>query len=264
MIISLTSDFGTRDPFVGQIKGVILGIEPTCTIVDLSHEVPPQDILAGALILESVLGVFPPRAIHVGVVDPGVGTSRAAIAVETDQGIFIGPDNGLLSAVLQRTSLRRAVRLTNPHYHRPIVSATFHGRDIFAPAAAHLARGVALSELGEAIHSITMLPLPEPLLRGGALEIHVVSVDRFGNLITDLTLDRFTAWRGEAPATTPVVIDVGRVTISEISRTYSDVQPEEPIAYFGSNGRLEVAVREGSAAATFGPQSAMLVRLLRV
>jgi S-adenosylmethionine hydrolase len=253
-IITLTTDFGTADPYVGIMKGVILTIArpsevPGLALVDLTHRVRQQDIMAGALTLEAVLGVFPPGAIHIGVVDPGVGGSRAAVAVETDQGTFIGPDNGLFTAVLRRAKLLRAVSLTDPRYHRQPVSATFHGRDIFAPAAAHLARGADLADMGTPIAGLINLPMPEPVEKRDELEVHILTADRFGNLITDLTRARYEAWLGRAASAAPAALEleVGHHTLKQISRTYSEVDDGHPVAYFGSTDRLEIAIRNGSA-----------------
>lgn len=244
-LITLATDFGTRDPFVGLMKGAILSIAPGATIVDLTHAIEPGDILAGALALEAVVGVFPPEAIHVGVVDPGVGSSRAAVALRTDAGVFVGPDNGLFTLALARAPLRRAVRLTNPRYHRPAVSATFHGRDIFAPVAAHLALGASLDDLGEPIDKLVTLDVPRPRRDGDTLILHVLHVDRFGNLITDLVASEHPDWLSARSR-----LLVGDTTIRSIRRTFADVAPGQPVAYVGSLGRLEIAVRDGSAAAT--------------
>jgi S-adenosylmethionine hydrolase len=245
-IITLTTDFGLRDPFVGVIKGVIYGIAPTATLVDLTHEIPPQNIMAGTLALESVLGVFARDTIHLAVVDPGVGSSRPAIAIETDEGTFVGPDNGIFSLVLQRAPLRRAVRLTNPCFHRKEVSATFHGRDIFAPVAAHLSRGVSITELGEAVPDVARLEIPEPEATKQGLDLHVVGADRFGNVITNLTQPRFHAWLGKKPAS-KLKLRVGSHLVRGLRRTYAEGMLDEPIAYFGSTGRMEIAVRNANA-----------------
>jgi S-adenosylmethionine hydrolase len=230
------------------MKGVILGIAPQAEIVDLCHEIPPQGITAGALMLEAAVNYFPPGTIHVGVVDPGVGGRRAAIAIESERAIYVGPDNGLFSLALLQDPRVRAVRLTNPAYHCHPVSATFHGRDIFAPAAAHLANGVPLEELGEPMRELVSLDLPEPEPVPNGLQIAVLHVDRFGNLITDLRADSPLGVRVKSYS----LIFVGDATINGVSRTYSDVPHGEPVAYFGSGGRLEIAVRNGSASEIFG------------
>ena len=261
MIITLTTDFGTADPFVGLIKGVILGIAPQVTLVDLSHEVPPQDIAAGALVLDTVLGYFPRGTIHVGVVDPGVGGGRTPIAIQTEEAIFVGPDNGLFTAVLARQEQHQAAALTKRQYHRHPVSQTFHARDIFAPVAAHLANGVALTDLGPLIKP-TVIPLPEPWSVGDALELHVLRIDRFGNLITDLTAQRFADWLNGAPAI-EVALQVGNCWIRGLSRTFTDADSGAPLAYFGSTDRLEIAIRDGNAAEALEASRETLIQLRR-
>ena len=259
MIITLTTDFGTADPFVGLMKGVILGIAPEVTIVDLSHEVPPQDIAAGALLLDSAVDFFPRGTIHVAVVDPGVGDRHTRIAVRTDEHIYVGPNNGLFTAVLARQEPHAVVELADSRYHHWPVSDTFHGRDIFAPVAAHLANGVALTELGPPVEAVS-LPLPEPWAVGDALELHVLRIDRFGNLITDLTRDRFVDWLGEAPAG-KIALQVGNAWIKGLANTFGDVESGTPLAYFGSAGRLEIAVRDGNAAQTLDASRETLIQL---
>jgi len=249
-LITLTSDFGLQDTFVGIMKGVILGIAPGAVIVDLIHEIPPQDVMAAALALESAIPHFAPGAVHLAVVDPDVGSERHAVAIETDHGTLVGPDNGLFTAVLEHFPVRRAVRLTNERYFRSEVSPTFHGRDIFAPVAAHIAAGTPLAELGEQTEDLVHLDLPCPVLRGRSIEAHVIHIDRFGNLVTDLTEPAFREMM-DAPASGVTVIVRGDI-IEGLSRTFADVPRGEPLAYFGSGRRLEVGVREGSAAHTLG------------
>lgn len=252
MIITLTTDFGTADSYVGQMKGVILGIAPHVTIVDLSHEVPAQDIMAGALVLESAVDHFPKGTIHVVVVDPGVGTDRAPIAVQTERFVLIGPDNGVLSAALARDIPLEAVQLTNTDYHNQPVSNTFHGRDIFAAVAAHIANGAVLGILGDPVEHMTQLDLPPPADRGHGLELHVLSIDHFGNLITNLTFSDYQRWcAGRAQTHTPT-IRIGNHQIDQISRTFDDAPTGGLVAYFGSSGRLEIAVDHKNAAQALG------------
>ncbi len=260
-IITLITDFGTSDTYVAQMKGVILGIAPEATIVDITHEVPPQNVLAGALALEAAYAAFPPGTIHVGVVDPGVGSARWAIAVETQRYRWVGPDNGLFTLALAREKPRRVVVLDNQRFHRTPVSPTFHGRDIFAPAAAHLARGATLTELGPTLDGkLTPLHLPEPQDSGDALLIHVLTADCFGNLITDLTAARLNDWLAGRPAE-QIVITVGPTTIHGLSRTFADVETGKPLAFIGSGGRLEVAVREENVAGALSIGAASAIRL---
>lgn len=249
MLITLTTDFGLSDSFVGQMKGVMLAIAPQAQLVDITHHVPPQNILAGALALEAVVDTFGRGAVHVGVVDPGVGTDRAAVAVETEHGFFVGPDNGLFTLVLQRSSFRRAVKLSNAAYHRPTVSATFHGRDIFAPVAAHLALGVDFIDLGEPISELVTLNISQPVeLDDGGLELHILHTDHFGNLITDLTWDRWCVLQPNEVERAKARVTMESKKIGPIRRCFEEVAPGEWLTYFGSAGRLEIAVRGGRAA----------------
>lgn len=250
-IITLTTDFGLHDPFVGIMKGVILGIAPDAAIVDLTHDVPPQDILAGALALEAALPFFPPNTIHVAVVDPGVGSERHAVALETERGVFVGPDNGVFTAALGRTPSLRAVRLTRPEYFHHPVSATFHGRDIFAPVAAYLAQGTPLDALGDPFEDLVRIQLPDPVSRDASLEIHVLHIDRFGNLVTDLTTEHYQRWLGERSQEGVCLRAKGR-DIHGMRTTFTDAELGEPVAYIGSAGRLEVGVRNGNAARDLG------------
>ena len=260
MIITLTTDFGATDPYVGLIKGVILGIAPEVSLVDLSHEVPPQDVLAGALVLESVVGVFPEGTIHVAVVDPGVGSRRRPVAIEARDSLWVGPDNGLFTTVLAGPAGLRAVALTDQRFHRHPTSATFHGRDIFAPVAGHLARGVPLTELGDPVTDLVRLDVPQPVRTREGLEIHVLRVDRFGNLITDLSAEAYEGWKG-AFSCQQIIVKIADAQIHGIRRTFADVDQGDPVAYFGSTGRLEVAIRNGSAARRFNVQKGAVLKV---
>ena len=244
-IITLTTDFGHQDAFVGIIKGVILGIARDVRIVDLCHEIPPQDLVAAALQLEAALPYFPRRTIHVVVVDPGVGTDRAAIAVSTERAILVGPDNGVIPAAIGGVdNARHAVRLTKTNFHLQPTSRTFHGRDIFAPCAAQLALGMPLKALGEPTSDLATIALPEPIWENNAWTAHVIATDRFGNLITDLRRSHFADEDG--------IVRIGGREVP-IRATYGDVATGDLVAYFGSSNRLEIAVRNGSAADVLGP-----------
>lgn len=252
-IITLLTDFGLADTYIGQVKGAILAVNPTAVVVDLTHEVRPQQVRQGAFLLETALAAFPGGAIHVAVVDPGVGTDRAAIAIRTAGAVFVGPDNGLLSAALPpaarpaggapvRVALppgTEAVRLENPRLRRALVSGTFHGRDIFAPAAAHLSLGVPLAEFGPAITHIIALPAFRAGREGRTLVARVVSIDRFGNVITDCRAADLPAGR--------FVVRHRTSRIAGPVRTYAEA--DGPAALVGSAGFLELAVPGGSAAA---------------
>ncbi|MEX0745107.1 MAG: SAM-dependent chlorinase/fluorinase [Phycisphaeraceae bacterium] len=253
-MITLLTDFGVTDTYVGQMKGVIASVAPGATVIDLTHAVPPQQIVVGALMLDAAVDAFDDDAIHVAVVDPGVGSQRRPLAVRTSHGIYVAPDNGLLTAVLARYRAYQVVALTNRRYQRTNVSATFHGRDVFAPAAAHLAVGVKLTELGEPVDPATLvrLDLPQPVRHAEGMTLHVLWVDPFGNLVTDLRAEQLDS---------DARVTLDDTTILTIADTFSDVPVGEPVAYFGSSGRLEIAVRNGSAAARFDAGSGAVVEL---
>jgi S-adenosylmethionine hydrolase len=250
-VITLTTDFGTADTYATQMKGVIAGISPQARVIDGTHGIPPQNILAAAVALDSMVEAFEDGAIHVTVVDPGVGSDRAAVAIETSGFTLVGPDNGVFTLVLDRYPPTAIIRLTDPAYHREPVSATFHGRDIFAPVAAHLANGTAIEQLGEPVSTLVNLNIPQPSETPDGLTAVVMMADRFGNLVTNLTRDRYDAWLAGNNAVSATV-NIKRKKLGPILRTYADVQPGEPVAYFGSSGRLEIAVRDGSAGEVFG------------
>jgi S-adenosylmethionine hydrolase len=243
-VVALLTDFGARDHYVGTMKGVVLGICRDATLVDISHDVPPQDILAGALELAAAYRYFPPRTVFLVVIDPGVGSARRAIAASVAEHFFVAPDNGVLSAVFATTPPDRVVALEAAQYARPGLSRTFEGRDRFAPAAAHLANGVALTAFGRPVHDYHSLSLPTA--RVGHREIHgeVTRIDRFGNLITNI--DRATFER--VAAMYQFVITVGPREIAQVVGTYADAAPADLIALFGSTDHLEVSVSGGSAA----------------
>ncbi len=247
-LITFTTDFGLRDGFAGIIKGVVLSINPEAHFVDITHEIEPQNIQQGAFLLANSIPYFPAEAIHVCVVDPGVGSTRRALAVQVGATTFIGPDNGVLSLAIQAVQARteaqpQAFELNNPRYWLPRVSTTFHGRDIFAPSAAHLSRGVPLTELGTPTESWIRLDPPAPVRRDGVLIGHVIYIDRYGNIVSDITDQDLQAWGGGTP-----VIEIGGHHIHGLVRTYSDVEPGEFAALIGSPWKLEVAQREGNAA----------------
>ncbi|HEY75443.1 MAG TPA: SAM-dependent chlorinase/fluorinase [Thermoflexia bacterium] len=274
-VITLTTDFGTADGYVGVMKGVMLSIAPEARLVDLSHEIPPQDVRRAAFVLYTAVPFFPPDTVHLAVVDPGVGTDRRAIAVRTPQGFFVGPDNGLFTYVLAEVGEWRAVELRVSAYRLPQVSGTFHGRDIFAPAAAYLARGVPLDRLGPPVTDPVLLPVPRLEVGEGRLEGEVLHIDHFGNVVTSvgrlrwegdgLALD--AAFRRAAPplrfAAADAVVEVGGEAIQGVRRTYGEVAVGERLALVGSTGFLEIAVRQGSAARALGvrPGDPITVRL---
>lgn len=249
-IIALLTDFGTADGYVGVMKGVILGIAPGATLVDLTHDIPPQDAFVGAWVLHTAWRSFPAGTIFLSVVDPGVGGARRAVAFAAGGKRFVGPDNGLFTAILESSPPEAAVILDDARYHLPEVSATFHGRDIFAPCAAHLAAGLPLVALGSALapEALVRLPLPRPEWRGGVLVAHVVHVDRFGNLITDLGADLTSA----ILANPRVTVELGGALVTARAHSFADAPPGAPALLRDSSGHLAVAVRDASAAALLG------------
>lgn len=247
-IIALLSDFGTRDHYVGAMKAVVLGVCPDATLVDIGHEIAPHDVLGGALELAACYKLFPAGTVFLVVVDPGVGSSRRGIAAEAGEYRFVAPDNGVLTAVLHETAAKRVVELTERKYARPTVSRTFEGRDRFAPAAGWLAKGIGLTTLGRAITDYQQLPLPTLTVDAMGITGHVVRVDRFGNLITNI--DRRTFERFAEQGALIVRIDTRE--IARVANTYAEVAAGEICALFGSTNHLEVAVNTGSAAAVLG------------
>jgi hypothetical protein len=254
-LITLLTDFGQSDVYVGVMKGAIANINPHIQVIDLTHDIPPQDVAAGRFCLMSAYPYFPQGTVHIAVVDPGVGSRRRAIALQLDRGFLVGPDNGLLSGVSIPTVLA-AVELTNPEYWRtPEPSATFHGRDIFAPVGAHLASGVPIAHLGKTIDPATLVQLaiapythtPEGII--GCIQY----CDRFGNLVTNIPGDLIPGknW----------TVSINDVTMKS-GNTYSDVPPGSAIALVGSHGWVEIAVNAGSAAIKLNLKVGATVKLI--
>ncbi|MGD0765239.1 MAG: SAM-dependent chlorinase/fluorinase [Dehalococcoidia bacterium] len=254
-VITLTTDFGTSDHYVAAMKGLILGINPDVTIVDVSHEVRPQQVTEGAFLLQAVRPCFPTGTVHVAVVDPGVGTERRALILATPHGLFVGPDNGVLSPALTDSARPRhsrtgttavpvpsgctAIAITERRYLREPISATFHGRDIFAPVAAHLTLGVAPESFGEKVSTVLALPpFRARRRRDGRLSGRVIHIDRFGNLTTDIRAVDIGG--GE------VTVEIAGLVLRGLSKTYGQV--DGLVALIGSSGYLEVALPRGSAA----------------
>jgi len=247
-LVALLSDLGTTDTYVGIMKAVILGICPSARIVDLCHDIAPQDVQQGAFLLDTAWPYCPEGAVHLIVVDPGVGSERRLLAVQAHGQHFVAPDNGVLTYVLASAREYRAFSVEQRRYFLPEVSQTFHGRDILAPVAARLAAGLPAESLGpDVTGSVRRLPMSRPVFSEAGLEAHVVHIDRFGNLLTDLSERDLITWQHESGADT-VVIRVGDSVIEEICLTYAGRQPSELLALFGSTGRLEIAVNMGSAA----------------
>jgi S-adenosyl-L-methionine hydrolase (adenosine-forming) len=241
-IIALLTDFGAADPYVGAMKGAILAACPEATLVDLVHDLPAHDVLAGALALEAAHHTYPAETTFVAVVDPGVGSARRGLALASGGYVFVGPDNGLFTFVFRGAV--RAHALENPRLFRPAVSPVFHGRDVFGPVAGHLAGGHPLADVGPAVSDPVRLEVPEARRAGdGSWEASVLHVDRFGNATTSL--------RAEQLGPGAIEVRVHGACVPFV-RTYADVAPGDPCALIGSGGRLEVAVREGSATLCLG------------
>jgi len=257
-IITLLSDFGLQDGYVASMKGVILSICPDVQLVDISHMIPPQDIRAGAFILGAVYGDFPPGTIHLAVVDPGVGTNRRAIAIETPSCFFVGPDNGIFSWALLRENHVETRSLENPQYFQPAISNTFHGRDIFAPVAAHLARGAEFGLLGPPCQPYAA-QWTTPVRTAEGVCGEVIHIDRFGNAITNL--DRETLASFAVPDAWTV--HVRDAVTCKTAHAYADGEPGDLVALLGSSGCLEIAVNQGNAARTFGIRTGDPVSAIR-
>lgn len=256
-VITLLTDFGTADAYVGAMKGAILSVCPQAQCLDITHEIPPQDVLVGALTMLQYVPYYPSEAVHLAVVDPGVGTRRLPMIVQTGRGYLVGPDNGLLSLAFTREGLVRAVNIENEKLIGKEVSPTFHGRDVFGPAAAHLFSGVALEEFGGPIDDPVSLELPPPVLQGGVLETEIIHIDHFGNAITGLSRECFNGFSNGNPP----VIEVADRVIDRICTTYGNCSPGETLALFGSFDYLEIAVANGGAARRLGLKPGDTVRL---
>ncbi len=257
-LITLTTDFGTRNWFVGTMKGVIAGIAPKALVINLTHEVPPGDIRGGAFALAASCGFFPKGTVHVVVVDPGVGARRKAIAARTAGGVFVGPDNGVLSWALAREKITAIHSLENEAFFLQPVGQTFHGRDVFAPVAAHLSRGVPISKLGPALEDFLRLEWPEPRRQRHGVEGEVVYIDRFGNAITNLGQELL-----RDPRRTLCEVYAKRRCVCRLGTCYQGVAPKTFTTLTGSSGFLEIAVNGGSAEKLLGIRIGTRVVLLQ-
>jgi len=242
-IITLLTDFGARDYYVASMKGVILSINPGCSLIDITHQVKPQDVREGAFILSNVHSSFPRGTIHLCVVDPGVGSPRRPILLKTRDYFFVGPDNGLFSFAMRGEKVKTAVDLTNPEFFLSRVSTTFHGRDIFAPVAAHLSLGVKPEKFGNLIDHWEELDSREPEIKGNNLVGEVLHIDAFGNVITNINEEQILQFSRGAP----VIIEAGGKRIRNLKKGYWEGERGKLMALFGSAGFLEISVREGNA-----------------
>ncbi|MEM3703011.1 MAG: SAM-dependent chlorinase/fluorinase [Candidatus Bathyarchaeia archaeon] len=247
-IITLTTDFGLADPYVAEMKAVILKINPDAKIVDISHQIEKFNIRMGAYVLAAAASYFPEGTIHVAVVDPGVGTKRKPIVVETENGFFIGPDNGVLALAANRQGIKHVYEITNSKFMMPKISATFHGRDIFAPAAAFLSKGVLPSEFGCEIRKIVMPRFAKIVWKGNMLTGEVIHVDSFGNIVTNFTWKELE-WAC-AKGTVKIKLKESELSL-KLCKAYAEVKSQMPLAIMGSHDFLEISVNRGNAAETF-------------
>lgn len=257
-VIALLSDFGTRDHYVGSMKGVILGICGDATLVDISHDIAPHDVVEGALELAAVYKYFPAGTIFVAVVDPGVGSLRRGIAADVGDYRFVCPDNGLLTLVAREAPPKKVVELTERRYARPTVSRTFEGRDRFAPAAAWLAKGIQLPALGRAVADFQRLDIPQAVVDGSSIRGAVLRIDRFGNLVTNVDRKTFDKFGRDG-----IQITAGGATVGRLVATYAEIQAGEVCALFGSTDHLELSANAGSAADILGLVRGAPVEILR-
>jgi S-adenosylmethionine hydrolase len=270
-IITLTTDFGLADGYVAAMKGVVLGINPEVQLVDICHSIKPQNISQAAFVLSTVYEFFPRRTIHLVVVDPGVGTERRAIILRTPEADFVAPDNGVLSYVIQQYAATpinvdqkqlelgpglEAVAITKSQFWRSPVSSTFHGRDVFAPVAAHLSLGLPPADFGEVITSLRVLSLPRPYpAPDGTLVGHILHIDNFGNLITSIK-------SRDLPQKAPsITVEVGNQRISGLSRTYGT--GEGLLALIGSSGYVEISLKEGDASSFLNAEVGDEVKIIK-
>jgi S-adenosylmethionine hydrolase len=246
-LISLLTDFGLRDPFVAEMKAVMLSICPEVRIIDISNVVEKFDIKMGSFLLASAAPYFPNGTVHVAVIDPGVGSRRRPIVVQTPRSIFVGPDNGLLVPAATAEGISHVYEITHHSIMRNVVSATFHGRDVFAPVGAHLARGLSPSEVGREIRDYVRAPYAEPTFQRGNAICEVLHIDTFGNVVTNLTRTQFPKLHLKLGKNARMAIGKKRLAV-RLVRTYSDLKMDELGILIGSHGFVEVACRETSAA----------------
>jgi S-adenosylmethionine hydrolase len=258
-IITLTTDFGLKDPYPAEMKAAILSICPNAVIVDITHEIAKFNMRMGAYVLASAVPYFPKGSVHVAVVDPGVGTRRRPILIQTRQGFFVGPDNGLLVLAAEKQGIMRVHELANPRFMLPKVSNTFHGRDIFAPAAAHLLNGVKPAEFGPEIREAAKPEFANVTRRNGVLVGEVLHVDGFGNIITNINEKEVAQSHVKGAVNVELV---GYKLKLKLGKAYGEAEPQEPLALIGSHGFLEISLNQGSAAEKFKTKPGDKIKLL--
>jgi S-adenosylmethionine hydrolase len=263
-LVTLLTDFGLTDGYVGTMKGVVLSIAPRARLVDISHEIAPQDVAQAAYVLYVSCPFFPAHSVHLVVVDPGVGGTRRSIALSTPSGMFVGPDNGVFSYVMYREPVKTVVELSESRFRLVSISQTFHGRDIFAPAAAHLATGVPITALGPSVTDPVMLPRPTLGLADGGIVGEVMHIDHFGNVISSIgrlcwEQDALLLQSAFGQLQEPVrfgaaqaVVEMAGYESTGVRHTYAEAEAGMPLVLVGSSGHLEIAVRNGSAAEELG------------
>ncbi|TVQ66357.1 MAG: hypothetical protein EA360_05845 [Balneolaceae bacterium] len=257
-IITLTTDFGTSDHYVSSMKAVILGINPDVRIIDISHDIPPQDVMAGAWVVRNASMLFPPETIHVVVVDPGVGTNRTPVAIRIKDQLFVGPDNGIFSLIGEDFEYQ-AIHLNREAFWRDERSNTFHGRDIFAPVAAHLSGGTPLHELGSPILKLVTFRWAVPIADRDGIQGWIVHIDRFGNLISNISEKMI---RDHVDQGRTFRIYVGNTILDTIHTTFASVPDGEPVGYIGSTGKLEVAINRGNAREMLGVEKGAQISII--
>lgn len=261
-IITLTTDYGARDAFAASVKGVILKINPQAQIVDISNEISPQDIWEAAYTLRSAYRYFPKGTVHLAVVDPGVGSGRKPIIVVTESYYFVGPDNGLFSLIYQEAERLRVHHITSTHYFLPNPGPTFHGRDIFAPVAGWLAKGIPSGNFGEEITDYMKLNIPAPKTTANSIEGHIVHIDRFGNIITNITYKDIRAIFSEGMDLGATSVSVAGKEIRGFKKFYAEAAPGEPGAIINSSGDLEIFLFKQNARAALSVKRGEAVRLM--
>ncbi len=242
-IITLLTDFGTKDHYVASMKGVILNINARCDLIDITHEVTPHDVQEGAFVLANAFSFFPKATIHMAVVDPEVGGPRKSILLKTKNYIFLGPDNGLFTLVAKQEKVQKVIHLTNPKYFLPNITPTFHGRDIFAPIAAHLSLGVNPKAFGEELDHWQKLEIRKPEVKGQKLLGEIIFIDRFGNLISNIDGETFFRFIQENAFT----LRIKRATLHGLKKGYWEGKRDEVIGLIGSGGFLEISINKGNA-----------------
>lgn len=261
-IVTLTSDFGSRDSFAASVKGVILKINPLAQIVDITHEIGPHDIWEAAFTLQSAYKYFPKGTVHLAVVDPGVGSGRRPIIVVTESYYFIGPDNGLFTLIYNEAERIRVHHITSSHYSLASQGATFHGRDIFAPATGWLTKGIPSGNFGDEITDFVKLNVPVPKVTAQGIDGHIVHIDRFGNVITNIIYQDIKALMPDGPDSGQIGIQVAGKEIKGLKKFYAEAAPGEPGAIINSSGHLEIFLFKQNARAALGSKRGELVKLI--